>query len=469
VLNAVWILVASALALVAFVVVRAKARRAKIAALKPPGRAMGMFEHAFDCMHHMGALVILQIVRIDGALGESTLRRALDAVQLMHPLLGVHVTGPGGIFEAEGTEPIPLRVVVRDGTERWRSEALAELHRPIPYGTHPLMRAVWLGGEDEGELLLVSNHAILDGYSMAFLVRDLLELCVTIDAGKPVEIAPPSSRIVPAVDQCLPERAHGPKPKGGPLTLIPTDATAPSAERHSRVEYLVVPAEAVRRLLDRSREESTTVNGAMCAAGLLALRSVIDTDRELSLQTQVSVRGELVPPVSNETVGSFISGVTTTHLAAQTTQFWDLAREARHRVSAALDRGDHLTILKGSFGALHAFGLRFLGPRFNAGRIVAINVSNSGNLPVPLVYGPRRIRELYALASQHVIGSMMQVAVWTVGGTMFIALTYVEPLLSRAHALAMISGFERLLARAREPGDFSLLTMPQYEQRTDAA
>jgi hypothetical protein len=38
-------------------------------------------------------------------------------------------------------------------------------------------------------------------------------------------------------------------------------------------------------------------------------------------------------------------------------------------------------------------------------------------------------------SSQHVIRSMSQIAAWTVGGTMFIAFTWVEPLLSCAHAL----------------------------------
>jgi hypothetical protein len=189
VLSAGWIVVA--LALVAFVVVRARLRRAKIAALSPPARAMGMLEHAFDCMHHMGTFVVLQIVRIDGALGEPTLRRALDAVQSKHPLLRVHVTGPGGIFEAEGTERIPLRVVARDSADRWRAEGLEELHRPIAYGAKPLLRVVWVGDEHGGELLLVSNHAILDGVAAVVVVRDVLDLCARIDAGEPVCIAQP--------------------------------------------------------------------------------------------------------------------------------------------------------------------------------------------------------------------------------------------------------------------------------------
>ncbi len=468
-LSAVCMSAAIVLVLAALVHHRARVRRAKIAALTPPGRAMEMFEHAFDCMHHMGAFVVVQIVRIDGALGEPTLRRALDAVQSKHPLLRVHVNGPGGIFEAEGTECIPLRVVARDSVERWRAEALDELHRPIPYGNHPLVRAVWIGGQDEGELLLVSNHAILDGVSAVVLVRDVLDLCARIDAGEQVSLAPASSRSVPAVDQCLPELAHGPKPKGTLPKLPPADATARSAERRSRVEYRVVSAEAARRLLERSREERTTVNGALCAAGMLGVRSIIAADQELSLQSQVSVRGALVPPVPNGTIGCYISGVTTTHVAAHATPFWDLAREVQHSVAAAIDRGDHLTILKGRFGALHAFGLRALAPKFNCGRIAALNVSNSGRLDIPLSYGPRTIRELYGLTSQHVLGSTLQIVAWSLGGTMFITFTYVEPLLSREHALQVFSAFDRLLARAAEPGGFSLQVIGKIEPRVDAA
>jgi hypothetical protein len=199
------------------------------------------------------------------------------------------------------------------------------------------------------------------------------------------------------------------------------------------------------------------------------VRAVTDADRPLSLQSQVSVRSALVPPVSNDTVGCFISGVTTIHVAAQATPFWDLARGIRGSVRAALDRGDHLTVLKGSFGGLHAFGMRHLVPKLNSGRFMAINVSNSGKLDVPLVYGPRRIREFYALASQHVIGSTIQLAVWSVDGTMFVAFTSVEPLLSRQHALQVVGAFERLVVRAGASGDFSLLALHESEPRVDAA
>ena len=119
----------------------------------------------------------------------------------------------------------------------------------------------------------------------------------------------------------MPEQAYGPKPKWTPPRFLPVDARARTKERRSRVEYLVIPAETTRRLLERSRD-------------------------------------------------------------------------------------------------------------------------------IPLSYGPRKIRELYAIASQHVIGSTMQIALWSLGGANFVAFTYVEPLLSHAHALQVVSAFDRFVARA---------------------
>ena len=448
---------------------RTRKHRAALAALTPPGRAMGMLEHGFDCMHHIGAFVIVQIACLDGALGEATLRRALDALQLMHPLLRVHVRGPGGIFEARGTEPIPLRVVERDGPEGWRSEALAQLHQPIPYGRHPLLRAVWIRGADNGELILVSNHAVLDGAAGVVLVRDLLDLCARVDGGEALPPAAAAAVSVPPIDQCLPEQAHGPKPKFMLPPLLPVDTPARAAERRSHVEYFSVARETMRGVQERCREEGTTVNGAICAAALLAVRSALTGDREVSLQSQVGVRGALVPPVSEDTIGCFISGVTTVHKAVETVSFWELAREVRQSVAAAVERGDHLTILEGRFTALHAFAVRHLGPRFLYGRTAALNVTNAGRLDVPLVYGPRRLRELYAGASQHVLGSTIQIAAWTLGGTMFASCTHVEPLLSDAHAQQVVREFELLVARVAAPGDVSLATLRAQSPRVDAA
>lgn len=442
---------------------RTRTYRAEVAARTPPGRAMGMLEHGFDCMHHMGAFVVVQAVCLEGPLRQATLRRALDALQARHPMLRVHVSGPGGIFEAPGTEPIPLQVVARAGADHWKSEAAEQVHRPIPYGTCPLLRVVWIAGDAGGELLLVSNHAILDGYSGTAMIVDLLDLCARIDAGEP--LPPPAEPLtrVPPVDECLPEKAKGPKPKFFLPPLLPVDASAPAAQRRSVTEYVEMPGEIVARVQERCRAEGTTVNGALCAAAILAVRATLGTDMDLSLQSQATVREALIPPLPNQTLGCFISGVTTVHRAAAAVSFWDLARGVRQEVAAAIERGDHLTVLNGHFGRVHAFLLRLLGPRFRDGRTGALNVSNLGRLAIPTVYGARRLRAIYAGAGQHVLGSGLQVAAWSLAGTMLIACTHVRPLLSDAHAQEFVRALLRLLERGGEAGDFSLATLGQGE------
>jgi hypothetical protein len=64
---------------------------------------------------------------------------------------------------------------------------------------------------------------------------------------------------------------------------------------------------------------------------------------------------------------------------------------------------------------------------------------------------------------------VVALALWSLGGANFVAFTYVEPLLSHAHALQVVSAFDRFVARAGEPGDFSLLALHQLEPRIEAA
>lgn len=446
------------LLIVVFVIVRVALQRRRERALRlivSPARLMGMSERAFDCMHHMGAFVIVQVVRVQGAFAVDSILVALRLLQVKHALLRVHARDASGIFDSERTTEIPLRVVVDDSIDAWKREVLVELHDPIPYGRSPLMRATIIreAGRASSTILLTSNHAIYDGASAVTIVRDLMTFISEVESGNAPNVT--EGACVGPLDSALPESSRGPRPSERPPKLLPIDREEKTEQRRSAVLYAEIPASVVSELGVRCRTEQTTVHGALSAAALCSARSVFGKEQEMSLASNVSVRGALVPAMSGDEVGCFISAVTTTHAVRADTPFWNLAREIREAIGQSIDRGDHLRLLTRQFGVIEAFLLRTLVPRVHSGRLSAINVSNSGRFDIPIDYGTIRLSATYAMASQHVIGSGMQIAVMTIGQTTFAAFTYAEPTLSREHAEKFVDRFMRGVARASQPGEFT--------------
>ena len=450
---ALLVLLAVPLAVVVRLAIAARARVADAARLAAPGRAMGLAEAAFDEMHHMGAFIIGITAEISGGLDPEVLRRALDTVQARHPLLSVHALRDDGLFRGDGTLPIPLRVVAAGGEDAWRRELLREVGTPIPYGRSPLVRATWIEGVGEGEpgrLIVVANHAVFDGASAIAMLRDVLHECGgTASPGTrregPFALAPMDAR--------LGGRAVPARPKEEKPALLPLPPKTHPRERRPRFDVARLDAQTMERILARCRKEETTFNGLVSAASLLALAEAFHDDgergdRTLSLSSNISVRRELSPPVPDDAIGCFISGVTTAHRVTLGAEPWALSRDVRGAITGAMAESRHLSVLAGDFTTLHRLGLRHVVPNVSQGRLNALNVSNSGRFELARDHGPLRLEGLYFMSTQALIGSVLQVAVVTLGGELFVTFSFGTPFLSDAQAATAKSAFLRILNAA---------------------
>jgi NRPS condensation-like uncharacterized protein len=416
---------------------------------------MGPTERLLHDMHTCGTFVLGHAARISGPVTESIVRQAFDAVQRRHPLLGVHVSGVGHDFVSDGTGPVPLRVVARDSEDRWQRVFEDELNAPIPYGAHPLIRAVLLtdGRSPDHELVLISSHAIIDGAGGVTLLRDLMNACVAAHEGRrnPDESLEP----VPALEALLPAWMYEKRvrPRFKVSGILPIDRRVAPSRRRSRVLFRVVDRQEVARLSAKCREQECTVNAALCAAGLRACCEVGRGDQELGLSTNVSLRERLTPPVAVDHLGTYISSVHTHHRVASRSEFWSLAREIKAAIGLAIERVEYLenvdTIRWGGVARLVA---RHLLPRMRAGRLHALNLTNVGRIPYEAEFGPFRVAAYFAASSQHRVGSSMQVAVQTLGGAMCIAFVYADPTLLPARGQQFVEAFEAQVRGALEGG-----------------
>lgn len=77
-------------------------------------------------------------------------------------------------FQQTSSARIPLRVIHDDPTARWEEEVAAELAKPFVAADAPLIRAVLIHADQDAALILVAHHAIADGMSLAYAIRDIL-------------------------------------------------------------------------------------------------------------------------------------------------------------------------------------------------------------------------------------------------------------------------------------------------------
>jgi hypothetical protein len=128
-----------------------------------------LFDQHFPTNHALAAQIT----------GHATVQRwhdALDAVQQHHPLLSACIDTTFNRvphFRRVIGQRIPLRLVT-SSFARWEREIAEEVNEPFTPDQAPLFRAVLLHQETHCTFILSSHHAVSDGFSLIFLLRDIL-------------------------------------------------------------------------------------------------------------------------------------------------------------------------------------------------------------------------------------------------------------------------------------------------------
>jgi len=255
-------------------------------------------------------------------------RDALVAVQRRHPLLSAHIkddpeTGPG-FYRRVPPAPIDL-TVHRDFDQNWQLLAAEELTRPFDTATAPLMRATLVTHRLASTLLLTFDHVISDGISSVLVLNDLL----TELNGESLPSLPlPKSVEELAIRQFNGFRIGRASPDLGdprmttPTSIRPFDTTPPHVHR------IAIDHDTTARLIERCRDERTTVHAALVTAA----------SRVRGTQCGEEFVRTYSPVNARELVGQgpgcclCISFACTGTAPADGTAFWCQAREVSNRL-----------------------------------------------------------------------------------------------------------------------------------------
>lgn len=120
-------------------------------------------------------------VRIRGSVPEERLRNAINKATILHPLLSskvIYDKDNTAWFHNDNVPEIPFRVVKWKDENQWQEELAYENKIPFKLFEGPLIRFVLIKSPEVSDFMVYCQHAICDGRSIKYLIRDILTLAV---------------------------------------------------------------------------------------------------------------------------------------------------------------------------------------------------------------------------------------------------------------------------------------------------
>jgi len=391
-------------------------------------RPLGAFEELF-CLFDQhfptnGALA----AQITGHTTVQQWRDALDAVQQRHPLLSACIDTTFNRvphFRHVAGQRIPLRVVTSPNA-RWQREIAEEVNEPFTPDQAPLFRAVLLHQETHCIFILSSHHAVCDGSSRIFLLRDIL-LALSGYALEALLLAP--SR----------EVLFGAQQRSSTEPGLPSFAAQRPLLPY--VAGIKLTSEQTTALQRRAREKGVTIHAAISAALALAGRAIDESWRNNPLRIMSPAEIRDILGLKDQCMVSFGGGEISIAPGSSMT-FWELARLAKDGLSAVKSTENisrmidlQSTAVSSNLTVEQAFQLK--RNAFNA----QVMFSNLGRLPFDSTFGPLKLETLWAPCALRGIEGEQTLGAVTVNGSLH--LTHTSP----APIPGLLVGIEELLCK----------------------
>ncbi|MFG2472887.1 condensation domain-containing protein [Streptomyces canus] len=269
----------------------------------PAERPLGVAEHFMWLMNQNRPTHSATAVEVAGPTEVHEWRMALNTLQRRHALLGARIrdSGNGPRLSFGHAAQIPLRVTDLAATG-WQHELATEMRHGVDAAEMPPVRAVLLYSPERCALVLVAHHAVVDGLSQTYLVRDLLTLVIggSVEGaaeghpGHPVDHF--LAREIAAAARTLPSDMDI------PLSDRPGTYRTPDPDAALSIDAATLSRTQTAALRERTRAEGTTVHGAVAAAALGAAAE-LNADWStvpLRVHSPLSLRGLLPAPADGK-------------------------------------------------------------------------------------------------------------------------------------------------------------------------
>lgn len=342
--------------------------------------------------------------RLRGTVAFDRFHSALDKIRLKYSPLSMRMNKESNrcvyLIPDSGLD-IPVRIVERRQSKRWVDEVTIELEQAFDLLNDSPIRLVWLQGESISEIIFVCPHALADGLSIAYLIRDFLEFLGNPDAD--VEPMPPT----PAMSELLPDFPgkrmiiRQSQLKAALLRFFLMLNSNQDIQLRKKMDYHLLAWELTEKqtsaLVGRSRSEKTTVHAALCVAFLRVFGELRGDGWKRKIQSPISLRHRLTNPVG-EAFGLFVNLVEFDADCSPKRDFWEVAREIKQ---AIIRRTNDKYIFRSLIEANVIMDklAAVITPEFVSRSFMTVSydlsITNLGRLNFPTQYGPLHLEALY--------------------------------------------------------------------------
>ena len=383
------------------------------------------------------SLHVVVVGKIKGFLDPEVLRRSLLFVQLRHPLLNSHIVGPLDhlMFKTEGTEKIPLEVILNSEPEYWQTIFVNELNTKLE-NKKVLLRATLIKPTEKSTtnyLITRIHHGVIDGISAVHLYSEILSFCQKIVSENQIpefeKLGPPPCLEKIIADYTVENNTESLISELElPIDTLPFEKYVPFKQRTCGLIQKQLNASLTQQLIQRCKSEKVTVQGAICSAMMLALAKYLEPeDKEFyfSCYDAVDMRRRLNYPIGNEQMTFLVSSLVCFHTVNQKMSFWDLAKQATEEIQAKLKTPE-------IYHRILAFGEGVNIILENPEKTISsVLVSNIGKVKISSNYGQFEIEEISFGASSKMFGSTFTVFVSTFQDQATFNFVYTQPLVSQ--------------------------------------
>ncbi|MBB3543044.1 MULTISPECIES: condensation domain-containing protein [unclassified Rhizobium] len=352
-------------------------------------RPLGPVEQYFWLSDQNSPKHFCMTLHVSGSTTVQCWREALEAVRLRHPLLRATIDrdefGMPSFYQLEGYQ-IPLKVIEAEPPHDWQNAVSNELMEPFPQIAAPLTRAMLFHSAGHTTLVFTAHHAVADGMSIAFVLRDLLEVIGGGELSK-LHLPPAQEEIAAAW--------HVDVADADPPSI---SSSAHMLNRHQgrpKVSGLRLSHDLSTKIRTTARTWGTTVHGALLSAIILAGRKLSSrwSDTAVRAVSPVNLRSTL--GIADDCVVSIVFPIGA-YAPASESGLWDLAKTIRYDLAPMKSR----EAIVEAFGAFQS--IADLSP--SVAELAAIELqacacemmlSNLGEAPLADVYGQVRVEALW--------------------------------------------------------------------------
>ncbi|MDQ0561307.1 hypothetical protein QO004_003100 [Rhizobium mesoamericanum] len=293
-------------------------------------RTLGAVEHYFWLSDQNSPKHFCMTLQVKGETTVECWRQAIEAVRLRHPLLRTTIArdalGVPSFYQSDAS--IPIKLIPAEPPHDWRLAVSDELMEPFEQGG-PLARTVLFHSRSYTTLVFTAHHAVADGMSVAFILRDMLTV---VGGGYLTDTSLPLAQETIASSWNLKPSSAEPPTVASPATMLDRTRGRPI------VSSLQFSKDLSARIRTVARKHGTTVHGALLAAIILAGRRVSEVWRNGTVRAVSPVNLRSALGGKDECVVSIIFpiGGYSPHAL---TELWDLARSIRRDLAPSKTRG----------------------------------------------------------------------------------------------------------------------------------